>query len=66
MDSANKMTAHQKILALVPTLQSITLASKNYQLVKKKKKKAKDFLYQGVENIVGTSLIKETAQFLED
>lgn len=49
------------ILKIIPTLQSIRLASDNYDFVKKKKKR---FVKQGVENIVGISLIKETANYI--
>lgn len=53
------MTASKEILKLVPTFQALNLASKNYP-----KKKKVNIVKQGVENIVGTSLIKETAQFI--
>lgn len=45
-------------------MQSLALAGHNYGLVKKKKKKAKDFIDFGVTNVVGTSLIDETADFI--
>ena len=58
------MTASKEILKIVPTMQSLALAKKNYNMVKKKKLSAKDFVKQGMENVVGTSLIKETADFV--
>ena len=51
------------ILGLVPTIQSIALAEHNLNYLKSKKKKKK-LVRQGVENIVGISLVKETADFL--
>lgn len=54
---------HTAILRTIPISMSAKLAIKN--LKKVKKKSAKDFIKQGTENIVGTALIKETAQFID-
>jgi hypothetical protein len=48
-----------ELLKLIPTMQSISLLSDNYDFSKKKKK---NLIKQGVKNIVGISLIKETAK----
>jgi len=50
-----------KILNLIPTMQSLALASDNYNFVKKKKK---SFVKQGVKNIVGIEIMKETANLI--
>ena len=57
--------SYTDVLKIIPTMQSLALAGHNYSFVKKKKKSMEDFLYHGTENIVGTSLIKDTAQFIE-
>ena len=44
-------------------MQSIALASHNVEFVKKEKKTAGDFIGQGVTNIIGASMINETAKF---
>ena len=51
------------ILKLVPTMQASSLALRNLRLLKKRRKSG-DFIKQGMENIVGTSLIKEQAKFI--
>jgi hypothetical protein len=51
------MTAND-ILKLTPTMMSIALMSDNYSFSKQKKK---DFLKQGIKNIVGVNLIKASA-----
>ncbi len=48
-----------ELLKLIPTMQSIYLLSDNYNFYKQKKK---NFVKQGIKNIVGVSLIKETAK----
>lgn len=58
------MTA-KDILKLVPTLQATSIVGANLKLLKKKKKKAKDFIEVGTGTIVGTALTKETADFVE-
>ena len=45
----------------IPTLMSAGLALHNIKALKKKKRKVGDFVWMGVENIVGLSLIRETA-----
>jgi hypothetical protein len=50
-----------KLLQLIPTMQSVSLLSSNYSSLKKKKK---NLLKQGVENIVGLNFIKATAESL--
>lgn len=47
------------ILKLTPTMMSLALLSDNYDFYKKKKK---NFIKQGVKNIVGVSFIQETAK----
>lgn len=55
------MTTETDILRLIPTMQSINLVEHNINLLKKKKKK---IVKQGVDNIVGSFFIKETADFI--
>lgn len=45
------------LIKLVPTIMSISLLESNL------KKKKKGLLHQGIDNIVGASLIKETSDF---
>ena len=52
------------ILGLIPTMQSIALASSNISLVNKKNKKPEDFIKQSMKNIVGIKLMKETSNFI--
>lgn len=52
-----------EILGLVPTMQSVALLSHNLPR-KKKKGKKKGIIGQGVENIVGISLIGVTAKMI--
>lgn len=47
------------VMKVIPTIESAALAEDNIKFLKKKKK---SFVKQGVKNIVGTALIKETAQ----
>lgn len=56
--------AYSDILKLVPTMQSTALVSDNLKFVDKKKKTTKDFIGQGVKNIIGANLISETANFI--
>jgi hypothetical protein len=56
--------AYEDILKLTPTLQAAALAEYNYGLLKKKKKKARDFVEYGVGSIVGTSFIDATADLV--
>lgn len=51
------------ILGVVPLAQSLALAGENIKFVKKKDKDVGDFIGQGIGNIVGASLIDETAKF---
>lgn len=53
------------IIKIVPTLQSVALASNALKLVKKKKKKASDFVGTGVTSIVGAAMIQEQSKFME-
>jgi len=55
--------AYTDILKLIPTMQSTALLSDNVKFTKKKKSSV-DFIGQGVKNIVGVNLIKETAGFI--
>jgi hypothetical protein len=55
----------KKLLKIVPLLQTAALASDNLEFQEKKKKKTKDFLKQGVKNMVAIPLISETANFVE-
>lgn len=55
------MTADKALLGLVPTLQAVALLKGNIKALKKKKK---NLVKLGVENIVGTSLIKTQADFI--
>jgi len=55
--------AYSDILKLIPIAQSTALASDNLKFIDKKKT-TKDFVGQGMKNIIGASLIKETAGFI--
>ena len=44
--------------------QSAALAADNVKFTKKNKKNTGDFMGQGVKNIIGASLISETADIL--
>lgn len=60
------MTIDVKPILRVSTLaQSASLAGNSMKLVKKKKKKVKDFLKVGATTIVGSALIKEQSDFIE-
>jgi hypothetical protein len=52
------------ILKIIPTMQSIALLNYNTKFLKKKKKKTGDFIEMGVGNIIGSTLTKETADFI--
>jgi hypothetical protein len=52
------------ILNIVPVMQSTALAVDNVSFVKKKEKSIGDFTSQGVKNIIGASLIGETANII--
>lgn len=52
------------ILKLIPTLQSVAIMSDNLEFTKKKHKTT-DFVKQGTKNLVGISLISETAKFID-
>jgi len=54
----------KKLLQLIPLMQSAALLDDNLEFSKKKKKKSKDFVKQGVKDIVGVSLIAETSNFI--
>ena len=53
-----------RILGTVPTFQSIALAADNVAFVKDMDKDAGDFVGQATKNIVGASLIGETANII--
>jgi len=53
------------ILRLAPMLQAAALVGNSMKLLKKKKKRAKDFLGVAATGIVGTALIKEQSDFIE-
>ena len=55
---------YQNILRLSQNLQTVSLAKHNLKFALKKKKKTSEFVTNGVNNIVSSSLIKEGAQFL--
>ena len=54
------------ILKVIPTIQSVALVDRNLKLLKKKKKKSKDFVSAGVDTLVGASLIKAESDFLNN
>jgi hypothetical protein len=62
MGKRKKEVTMSDLLKLIPTFQSIALLEDNYSFSKKKKK---NFVKQGVKNIVGLSLIKETAKLTD-
>jgi len=49
------------LLKLIPLMQSASLLEDNYSFSKKKKK---NFIKQGVKNIIGVSLIQETSKLV--
>lgn len=55
------MTVNTKVLGLAPTLYSLNVASRTAP----KKKKKNNLVKQGVDTIVGVSLAKEMAEFIE-
>ena len=57
------MTA-KTILGLVPTIQATQLASANYDMAMKKKKKPSDFVKTGVGTIIGTEFIKAESNII--
>ena len=54
------------ILNVVPTLQSVALVGNALKLVRKKKKRTKDFISTGATTIVGAAMIQAESKFLED
>ena len=56
---------YKDIMKIIPTLQAAQLVGENVKVLKKKKKKSKDFIGLGVKNIVGTSFIKINADLIE-
>lgn len=52
------------ILKTIPTMMSLGVLAHNVKYLKKKKKKSTDLIEQGVGNIIGVSLVKETADFI--
>ena len=54
----------KKLLAVAPVIQSASLVEANLKFAKKKKKKAKDFAYMGVGNVIGSSLIQSESDFI--
>lgn len=57
------MTTAEDIAKLIPTTMSAGLVAHNLNAIKKKKKK--NLLGMGVDNIVGLSMIQETAGFTD-
>lgn len=57
------MTSYKDLLKIVPTIQSTDLVVDNLNFIKKKDRKIKGFASKGIKNIVGVSLISETAKF---
>ena len=55
---------YKDILQVIPAMQSTTLAVDNLNFMHKKNKDASDFMKQGTKNIIGTQMIKETANFI--
>jgi hypothetical protein len=58
------MSTAKEILKIVPTIQSTALVGENVKLLKKKKKKSKDFVKIGVKNIIGTEFIKAESDLI--
>ena len=56
----------QSIMKIVPTLQSVALAENAYKLVKKKRKKTKDYIDTGTQSIFGAALVQEQSKLVED
>ena len=58
------MSANKELLRLATTIQSINLVEANLKVLKKKKKKSKELIKTGVNNVVGSALIKEQSDFI--
>ena len=56
--------SYTDILKLIPTMQSTALASDNYKFAMKNKHTMKSMTGQGVKNIVGTSLLQDSAKLI--
>ena len=58
------MTDIKPILRVAAIAQSAALAGNALRLVRKKKKKSKDFMKVGVETIIGSAIIAEESKFI--
>lgn len=58
------MSTAKTILGLAPLVQSAYLLDSNVRFYKKKKKKTKDFISQGVGNIFGATMIKAESEMI--
>lgn len=50
------------LINLIPTVMSASLLEDNIEFTEKKNKKSKDFVKQGVKNILGVSLVSSVAK----
>ena len=53
------------ILKLIPVMQSVAVLEDNIEFTEKPNKKTKDFLKQGMKNVIGVSLIDSTSNFID-
>lgn len=58
------MDASKALLKVAVVAQSAGLANHSLKLLKKKKKKASDFVSTSVGTIIGANLIKEQSDFI--
>ena len=55
----------KKLLKVIPLIQSKAIIDDSVQWNKKKKKRTTDFIDKGVKDIIGISLVSETADLIE-
>jgi hypothetical protein len=53
------------ILKLIPIVQSVAVLKDNIEFTDKPSRNTKDFLRQGIKNVIGVSLIKTTSNFID-
>lgn len=58
------MTTTQDVLRVGQAAQAMALTGENIKLMKKKKKKAGDFIKVGATNIVGISLLRSQGNII--
>ena len=54
------------ILKLIPVIQTASMLEDNIEFLDKKRKKSKDFMKQGVKNVLNVSLISATSNLISN